>query len=273
MNVSCIESFYPQKNAKRTLLFGSWPRKNGRHFDYWNQPLIMGMRICYLDCHDARLCCLRPLQLFHFHLRLIYWLSLIQRSWTSPQKICHRSESQKPDKNVQLTHRPRYTKTTALAASCWNYVPGVKVHTLPRRNKSRCERYYHNYKRERRENYQIARYRWWHYGGSLRTTEWSLNDTIPCSLKHYHYRGRNWGHTGQHVTLTDELFNIKQPLYAAVFPSTQTFSSSRFWTWNSCFEKWRDLFAVNDKGKAILVTGSGGPSEAEATRAHKMRPL
>jgi hypothetical protein len=31
--------------------------KHGRHFDYWNQPLNMCMRICYLDCHEAGLCC------------------------------------------------------------------------------------------------------------------------------------------------------------------------------------------------------------------------
>jgi hypothetical protein len=43
----------------------------------------MHMRVCYLDCHDAGLCCylvvhienpLRPLQLFYFCLWLIYWL-------------------------------------------------------------------------------------------------------------------------------------------------------------------------------------------------------
>jgi hypothetical protein len=28
-----------------------------RHFDYWNQPLNMSMRVCYLYCHEAGLCC------------------------------------------------------------------------------------------------------------------------------------------------------------------------------------------------------------------------
>jgi hypothetical protein len=46
----------------------------------------MRMRICYLDCHEAGLCCylvihtenlLRPLQLFYFHLWPIYWLSIV----------------------------------------------------------------------------------------------------------------------------------------------------------------------------------------------------
>jgi hypothetical protein len=44
----------------------------------------MRMRVCYLDCKEARVCCylvihienlLRPLQLFYFHLWLIYWRS------------------------------------------------------------------------------------------------------------------------------------------------------------------------------------------------------
>jgi hypothetical protein len=46
----------------------------------------MRIFICYLDCHEAGLCCyllthienlLRPLQLFYFHLWSIYWLSLV----------------------------------------------------------------------------------------------------------------------------------------------------------------------------------------------------
>jgi hypothetical protein len=31
--------------------------KHGRHIDYCNQPLIVRMRVCYLDCHEAGLCC------------------------------------------------------------------------------------------------------------------------------------------------------------------------------------------------------------------------
>jgi hypothetical protein len=67
------------KNHKRMLLFGSRLHKQGRNFDYWHQPLKMRMRICYLDCHEAELCCylvihtgnlLYPLQLLCFHLRL-----------------------------------------------------------------------------------------------------------------------------------------------------------------------------------------------------------
>jgi hypothetical protein len=57
--------------------------KHGHQFDYWNQPLNMRMRVCYLDYHEVGLCCylvlyteklLRSLQLFYFHLWPIYWL-------------------------------------------------------------------------------------------------------------------------------------------------------------------------------------------------------
>jgi hypothetical protein len=87
MNILCIESFCPQKRThNRTLLFGSTLLKHGRHFDPRNQPL--NIRINYLDCHEAGLCCylvihienlLRPLQLLYFHLWPIYWLSVVFR--------------------------------------------------------------------------------------------------------------------------------------------------------------------------------------------------
>jgi hypothetical protein len=86
MNIPCIESFCPQKTHNRTLLFGGTLHKHGRHFDYWNQPLNLRMRVWYLDYHEAALCCylvihienlLHPLQLFYFHLWPVYWLSLV----------------------------------------------------------------------------------------------------------------------------------------------------------------------------------------------------
>jgi hypothetical protein len=46
----------PPKTHNRMLLFGS-KLEHGRHFDYWNQPLNMCMRVCYLYCHEAGLCC------------------------------------------------------------------------------------------------------------------------------------------------------------------------------------------------------------------------
>jgi hypothetical protein len=76
----------PTKSHNRALFFGSTILKHGRQFDYWNQPLNISMRIWYLDCHEAGLCCdvviqveslSRPLLLFYFHLWPIYWLSLV----------------------------------------------------------------------------------------------------------------------------------------------------------------------------------------------------
>jgi uncharacterized membrane protein len=82
MNIICIESFYVQKMHNTVLLFGSIHLKHGRYFDYRSQPLNMRMRVCYLDCHEAGLCCylvihieniLHQLQLFYYALlRPIY---------------------------------------------------------------------------------------------------------------------------------------------------------------------------------------------------------
>jgi hypothetical protein len=47
----------PTKAHNRKLLFGSILLKHGHHFDCWNQPVNMHMHICYLDCHEAELCC------------------------------------------------------------------------------------------------------------------------------------------------------------------------------------------------------------------------
>jgi hypothetical protein len=89
MSFALSELFCPQKMHSRTLLFGSTLLKHGCHFYYWNQPLNMRMRICYLDCHEAGLYCylvihienlLCPLQLFYLHLWPIYWLSLIHNT-------------------------------------------------------------------------------------------------------------------------------------------------------------------------------------------------
>jgi hypothetical protein len=76
MNIVCTESFSPHKTHNRTLLFHITLLKHGRHFDYWNQPLNMRMRVCYLVIYIENL--LRPLLLFYFHLWPIYWLSLVQ---------------------------------------------------------------------------------------------------------------------------------------------------------------------------------------------------
>jgi hypothetical protein len=73
----------PIKTHNRTLLFGSILLKPSSHFDCWNQPPNMLMRVWHLYCHEAGLCCylvihienlLHPLHLFYFHLWPIYWL-------------------------------------------------------------------------------------------------------------------------------------------------------------------------------------------------------
>jgi hypothetical protein len=85
-NAFALSPFAPQTTHNRTLLFGSTPVKHGPNFDYWNQPLNMGMCVWYPHCYEAGLCCylethienrLRPLQLFYFHLWPVYWLSLV----------------------------------------------------------------------------------------------------------------------------------------------------------------------------------------------------
>jgi hypothetical protein len=81
-NISLWKSFavstlaHKKKTHNISLLFGI-TLKHGRHFDYRNQPVNIRVGVCYLDCHEAGLCCylvihienlLRPLQLFYFHL-------------------------------------------------------------------------------------------------------------------------------------------------------------------------------------------------------------
>jgi hypothetical protein len=79
-----LRPFAHKKTHNRTLFFCNIFIKNRRHFYYWNQPLNMRMRVCFLDCQEAWLRCyllihienlLHPLQLFYFHLWPIYWPS------------------------------------------------------------------------------------------------------------------------------------------------------------------------------------------------------
>jgi hypothetical protein len=87
MDILCTESVWVHKTHNRTSVFGNTLLKHVHHFDCWNQLLNMRMRVCYLDCHEAGLCCylvihieylLHPLQLFYFHLWRIYCISLVQ---------------------------------------------------------------------------------------------------------------------------------------------------------------------------------------------------
>jgi hypothetical protein len=77
---------FSNKKRNKTLLFVGTPLKHSRHFDYWNQPLNVPLCVCYLDCHEAGLCCylvihienlLHQLQLFYCYLWHICWLSVV----------------------------------------------------------------------------------------------------------------------------------------------------------------------------------------------------
>jgi hypothetical protein len=80
MNILCTEFFCPQKRTTERCSFGSWPLNHGRHFYYWNQPPNMRMCVCYLDYHEAGLCCYvvihikNLIRLFYLHLWRVYWL-------------------------------------------------------------------------------------------------------------------------------------------------------------------------------------------------------
>jgi hypothetical protein len=84
MNILCIEFFCPQKRLTECCSSVEHSSSACR-FDYWNQPMNMHIHVCYLDCHEAVLCCclvmhienlLRPLQLFHFYCDLLTNFSL-----------------------------------------------------------------------------------------------------------------------------------------------------------------------------------------------------
>jgi hypothetical protein len=99
MNIFCIEFFCQQKMENRTLLFGSVHLKHGHHFNYWNHPLNMGMRVHCLDSHEAGLCCYlvihienlwHPLQLFYFPLWPIYWLTLVVHHLETHKVLWHK---------------------------------------------------------------------------------------------------------------------------------------------------------------------------------------
>jgi hypothetical protein len=83
--------------TKDIQLIGSILLKHGRHFDHWNQPLNTCIHVCYLNCHEAGLCCclvihignlICPLQLFYFHLWPTYywWLSYKSHMVSFPRR-------------------------------------------------------------------------------------------------------------------------------------------------------------------------------------------
>jgi hypothetical protein len=54
-NIICMEAFCPQIRAIERCSSVIYSSSTVCHFDYWNQPLNMRIRICY--CHIAGLCC------------------------------------------------------------------------------------------------------------------------------------------------------------------------------------------------------------------------
>jgi hypothetical protein len=124
----------PTKTYNRTLLFGITLLKHGHHFDHWNQPLNTRMRVCYLDCHEARLCryavihienLLLQLQLFYFHLWPIYWLSLIHMLQYISSSFTFRGSS------LSLFRFLSHHRMTSLSfVTKWKFLESVTVHII-----------------------------------------------------------------------------------------------------------------------------------------------
>jgi hypothetical protein len=83
----------------------------------------MRIRVCYLDCHEAGLCCylviriqtvICPLQLFYFHLWPIYWLFLAPspderwRKWSISRKDNRQKEAKVLRVNVPQNRYVRH---------------------------------------------------------------------------------------------------------------------------------------------------------------------
>jgi hypothetical protein len=138
MNILCTKSFCPQKKTdNRTLFSGTTLLKHGRHFDYWNKPPNMRMRVCYLDCHEAGLCCY-PFILIENYITAVYF-NLWPIYWLSP--VGHYSD---------------------FLFSCY-FIPPKSDYKW---DSSRLSQEVHNYKPDRRRNVGRPRRRWG--GQSLR---------------------------------------------------------------------------------------------------------
>jgi hypothetical protein len=57
MNILCIEYFHPHKTHNRTLLFRSILSQARSPFWLWKPASVYAHALCYLDCHEAVLCC------------------------------------------------------------------------------------------------------------------------------------------------------------------------------------------------------------------------
>jgi hypothetical protein len=54
--------FCPQKCITERRISVVHTLKHGSHFDHWNHSLRKRRRVCYLDCHEAGLCCYLVIQ-------------------------------------------------------------------------------------------------------------------------------------------------------------------------------------------------------------------
>jgi hypothetical protein len=107
MNILCIESFCPQTHTRK-LLFGSTILNHGSHSDYWNHPMNMSMRVCYLDCHEAGLCCYLMIHIgtYYVHYSFLlqsvtYLLPLPRITLQHPVALCI----------LRISHRPWATSS------------------------------------------------------------------------------------------------------------------------------------------------------------------
>jgi hypothetical protein len=76
MTKLCIKSFCPQRKHIRMLFFDSTLLKHSCHFNYWNQPINMRMCVCYLDCHEAGLCCYWVTHVDTYYIHYSYFTSI-----------------------------------------------------------------------------------------------------------------------------------------------------------------------------------------------------
>jgi hypothetical protein len=137
MKILCIESFCPQK---RTTEHCSSVVIAQVLSPFWllNQPLNFSMHVCYLDCHEAGLCCyldihtenlLHPLELFYFHLWPIYWLSFVwmmkencgsKRLWSTLRNCARIRHYTKPDRQCRRMYY--YCKCNMILGSWFSLI-------------------------------------------------------------------------------------------------------------------------------------------------------
>jgi hypothetical protein len=107
-----------KKKHNRTLLFGC-TLKHGRHFDYWTQPLNMCIRVCYLDCHEAGLCCYlviyKPItSVTAILLPFVTYLLTLPRTWVCNHRILLRFYN-----NTFCLKELRYSRTPIMRINYW----------------------------------------------------------------------------------------------------------------------------------------------------------